>query len=45
VSKARLDGAGSTLGWWHGSLPVSGGVERDGLYNPFQPRPSYDSSG
>jgi len=23
--KARLDGAGSTLGWWRGSLPVAGG--------------------
>jgi len=23
--KARLDGAGSTLGWWQGSLPVVGG--------------------
>ena len=24
-SKVRLDGAGSTLGWWKGSLPVAGG--------------------
>jgi len=24
VSKARLDGALSTLGWWKGSLPVEG---------------------
>jgi len=23
--RARLDGAGSTLGWWKGSLPVAGG--------------------
>jgi len=23
--KARLDGALSTLGWWKGSLPVTGG--------------------
>ena len=23
--KPRLDGAGSTLGWWKGSLPVAGG--------------------
>jgi len=27
VSKARLDGAWRTLGWWKGSLPVAGGVE------------------
>jgi len=25
VLKARLDGAGSTLGWWEGSLPLAGG--------------------
>jgi len=25
VSKARLDGALSTLLWWKGSLPVAGG--------------------
>ena len=29
--KARLDGAGSTLGWGKGSLPVVGGVQRDDL--------------
>ena len=29
--KARLDGAWSTLGWWVGSLPMAGGLERDGL--------------
>ena len=29
--KARLDGAGSTLGWWKGSLPMAGGLEQDGL--------------
>ena len=23
--KARLDGAGSTLRWWKGSLPMAGG--------------------
>ena len=23
--KARMDGAGSTLGWWKGSLPMAGG--------------------
>jgi len=26
--KARLDGAGSTLGWWKGSLPRAGGGTR-----------------
>jgi len=31
VLKAGLDGAGSTLGWWKGSLPTAGGVELDGL--------------
>ena len=25
VLKARLDGAGSTLGWWKLSLPMAGG--------------------
>jgi len=25
--KARLDGAGRSLGWWKGSLPVAGGLE------------------
>jgi len=29
--KARLDGAGSSLGWWKRSLPMAGGVERGGL--------------
>jgi len=29
VSKARLDGALSTLGWWKGSLPMAGGLEGD----------------
>ena len=29
VPKARLDGAGSTLGWWKGSLPVAGGLDQD----------------
>jgi len=28
VSKARLDGALSTLGWWKVSLPMAGGLER-----------------
>jgi len=31
VLKARLDGALSTLGWWKGSLPMAGGLERDDL--------------
>ena len=42
VLKARLDGAGSSLGWWEGSLPVAGG-ELDGLKGPFQPKPLRDS--
>jgi len=29
--KARLDGAGSTLGWWKGSLSMARGLEMDGL--------------
>jgi len=43
VSKARLDGAGSTLGWWKGSLSRAQGVELDKLSGPFQPKPVYDS--
>jgi len=31
VPKARLDGAGSTLGWWKMSLPMAGGLEPDDL--------------
>jgi len=31
VFKARLDGAWSTLVWWKVSLPMAGGLERDGL--------------
>ena len=31
VSKARLDGAWSTLGWWKRSLPMAGWVERGDL--------------
>jgi len=31
VFKARLDGALSNLGWWKGSLPMAGGVERNDL--------------
>ena len=31
VSKARLDGALSTLGWWKGSLLMAGGLEPDEL--------------
>jgi len=27
VLKARLDGAGSTLGWWKGALPMARGLE------------------
>jgi len=39
VSKARLDGACSTLGWWKGSLPKAGRLEPDDLQGPFQPKP------
>jgi len=39
VSKARLDGALSTLGWWEMSLLMAGGLELDGLQGPFQPKP------
>jgi len=31
VSKARLDGAQSTLGWWKMSLLMAGGLEPDEL--------------
>jgi len=31
VLKARLDRALSNLVWWKGSLPMAGGLERDGL--------------
>jgi len=31
VLKAGLDGAGSTLGWWKGALPMAGGLEQDDL--------------
>jgi len=31
VLKAMLDGALSTLGWWKGSLPMAGGLQRDDL--------------
>ena len=36
--KARLDGAGSSLGWWGMSLTVAGG-----LSGPLQPKPFCDS--
>ena len=29
--KARLDGAGSNLGWWKVSLPIAGGLDLDVL--------------
>ena len=31
VSKARLDGALSNLGWWKVSLSMAGGLELDNL--------------
>jgi len=37
--KARLDRAGSTLGWWKGSLPVAGGWNRMVYTVPSQPEP------
>jgi len=38
-----LDGALSTLGWWKMSLLMAGRLEPDDLYDPFQPKPFYDS--
>ena len=35
--KAGLDGAVSSLVWWLASLPMAGGLERDGVKGPFQP--------
>jgi len=43
VSKARLDGALSNLGWWKMSLLMAGRLEPDDLQGPFQPKPFYDS--
>jgi len=43
VSKARLDGAWSTLVWWKGSLPMAGGLQREDVSVPFQPKSFYDS--
>ena len=40
VFKARLDGALSNLVWWKVSLPLAGGLD---LYGPFQPKTFYDS--
>ena len=31
------------LVWWLATLPVAGGLKRDDLWGPFQPRPFYDS--
>jgi len=31
MAKARLDRAWSNLGWWKGSLPMTRGLELDGL--------------
>ena len=38
-SKARLDGALSTLGWWEMSLLMAGGLEPADLSGSFQPKP------
>jgi len=42
-SKAKLDGALSSLGWWKMSLLMAGGLDPDDLQGPFQPKPFYDS--
>ena len=42
-SKARLDGALSSLAQWKLSLPMTWGLELDGLCSPFQPKLFYDS--
>jgi len=39
VFKPRLDGAFSNLVQWKVSLPMAGGLELDG---PFQPKPLYN---
>ena len=39
MSKARLDGAESTLGWWKLSLPMAGGWNE----MTFQALPNYNS--
>jgi len=40
VSKARLDGALSNLGWWKGSLPMAGGWSEIIYKVPCNPNPS-----
>jgi len=41
--KARLDVALGTLVWWLATLHTAGGLKLDDLWDPFQPRPFYDS--
>ena len=41
--KARLDVALGSLVWWLASLHTAGALKQDGLCDPFQPRPFYDS--
>jgi len=41
--KPRLDGAGSTLGWWKGSLLTAEGLDYMVFEGPFQCKPFYDS--
>ena len=41
--KARLDVALGSLVCWLVTLHMAGGLKRDDLCGPFQPRPFYDS--
>jgi len=43
TSKARLDGALSSLGWWKMSLLMAEGLDWMASKGPFQPKPSHDS--
>jgi len=40
--KARLDGAGSSLGWWKGSLPMVGGWKK--MVYEVLPNPNHSVS-
>ena len=41
--KARLDVALGSLVWWLVTLHKAGGLKLEEHYDPFQPRPAYDS--
>jgi len=43
VSKARLDGALSTLVWWKGSLLMAGGLNKTTFKGPLYPKPFCNS--